>query len=224
MFTLSKSALLGLAVTAAAAFTASNAQAAIYTDISGAGFTISDITDSNGAYGQPVIDADGKLVFSNVDFGVAFAGGAGGGKTSRLTFKVTLDEAAAPSVNLTEYGTIFTLGTGGTYNIFPYLSIYSDPFVIPPVAADLGDVTLDPDNVAGWIGKASVSDDTEVSSFWVIIDNDILALSNVGGGIIVDKKLIIIDIGDGGGGDIPEPASLGVLGLGAVALLARRRK
>jgi hypothetical protein len=44
-------------------------------------------------------------------------------------------------------------------------------------------------------------------------------------GLLNEGSVVIWDgDGDDGGGDIPEPASLGVLGLGAAALLTRRRK
>ncbi len=68
---------------------------------------------------------------------------------------------------------------------------------------------------------------TSSTSYNVSIDNTLLATSTGGSALIAKKDFTIIFTTDGSAGNgqpSPEPASLGVLALGGVALLARRRK
>jgi len=80
------------------------------------------------------------------------------------------------------------------------------------------------DQVTGFTGQ--------YTAYKISIDNVLIAQAlapspNSQGDAAIYKKdfsLLLTTDGSGGGGNIPEPASLGVLALGSLALLARRRK
>ena len=230
MFVSKSSVVLGFAVALAAAWAAPSAQAAVYSTLSAGNFTLSNISDNTGAYGQPTLDAAGHITFTDTNF--AFASSSNGGSNGisyRLTFEVTLTEGtAAPKAELNEFGIVNKIGTGGIFGIFPHIALFNDPLTIPlvPIDSKTGDVVFS--SVTDWSSDVKVGGTAAVKTYWVVIDNDFLTVANLGGTVAIDKKIVLIDLGDNttGGGEpgVPEPATFGVVALGAMALLAKRRR
>jgi hypothetical protein len=78
-----------------------------------------------------------------------------------------------------------------------------------------------------WSSTAGASGNTVLPTFHVVIDNLLHTASPATTSFaFIEKKELNIDLGTGTGGSpgTPEPASLGLLGLGAVALISRRRR
>jgi hypothetical protein len=62
------------------------------------------------------------------------------------------------------------------------------------------------------------------TTYLVAVDNVLEAVSTTSNTTTMDKKFFTITVSDGSGGGVPEPASLGVLAMGSLALMARRRR
>jgi hypothetical protein len=137
----------------------------------------------------------------------------------------------APDISVTENGTFS--GVGNAYaTVTPFLMLFdgngnllgSVTGTITPTDPFLGGAgnTI---NAFTWQGNANATNGSLVTSFNVKLDNDLSAISLAqGASAAVDKKLITIEVCPDCSGATPEPASLGLLGLGALGLLIRRRR
>lgn len=191
---------------------------------------------ASGVYGQPIINEDGCLYFDTVGYVAQSTGGGNQSLYGKLSFDVIYKDqgAAVPNVTVKEGG-LFSGSMGGAATVSFGLIvtklnsadiIASDNGIVTPDRPFIGPNPGQQDKV--WSLEANAGTETTYNAFSVQIDNELTAwsLANViGSRGFIDKKFVEICIPcDDGGGDIPEPASLGVLGLGAMALLARRRK
>jgi|GEM_PF-2140002 len=191
---------------------------------------------ASGVYGQPIINEDGCLYFDTEGYVAQSSGGNTQSLYGKLSFDVIYkgQEGVIPTVTVKEGG-LFSGSNGGSATVSFGLIvtklnsadiIASDTGVVTPDRPFIGPNPGQQDKI--WSLEANAAPETTYTAFSVQIDNELTAwsLANViASRGFIDKKFIEICIPcDDGGGEIPEPASLGVLGLGAMALLARRRK
>lgn len=238
-----RQALLGLVV-AATALTAASVQAGTvsYADITGTGFIISNISESNdlagnvALYGQPSLAPNGTSIVFNAS-AHPFTANAANGSSSFLrgvldfTVTYTTPPTNTPNIQLTESGTFY--GVGDAYaTVTPFLFLFSADSVL--LGSATGAVTPTDPFLGGagntqqaftWQGTVASSNGNPINTFNVVLDNDLSAVSlSQGSSAQVDKKLVTIDVCPDCTGATPEPASLGILGLGGLALLLRGRR
>jgi hypothetical protein len=227
-------AVLGLVV-AASAFSATSVQAGTfyYPDIQGAGFTVTNIRENNSSnvplYGQPDI-VGGKLDFPNVtsDFSVATANVGFKQLSGILRFTVTFinPPTNAPDITVNEHGSFNGLGDASAW-VSPHIWLTDASANILGSAVDT--ITSSPFGPTpqgfNWTGSVNAANGAPVTTFNVELENDLFVMSNAPGAFAeADKKGVTIDICPDCSGSTPEPASLGIVALGGLALLARRRK
>jgi len=195
------------------------------------GPTITPLTGGNGWV----------LTFTPTSDFMAFASNSGGsfGKTvvmdGKLDFNLTMDQQTGPqklTVNVYEDGVYaFTgNGTGGVTGGLVVDGLNGSLVAVESHSASLPAETRN--GVGGWTDFAQASGfTTSFLTYHISIDNTLLAESlsaQSGGSAYVAKKdftlIITTDGSTGGGSGAPEPASLGVLATGGLALLARRRR
>jgi hypothetical protein len=167
-----------------------------------------------------------KIAFTPSSQFFAAANNAGGGKTTELDGKLDVIFTAdnpfiLGSVQILEDGIYSTSGNGtknvtGGFVVTNQATSTTGGNSFPGATfASSGLWTLS-DTLTGAVGGAS-------ASYKLSIDNALLAESlagAAGGSAYIAKKDFTIIIQTG----VPEPASLGVLALGSLALIARRRK
>lgn len=245
----SRFSLLSCAIAGAIALFAQSTQAATVVNLLGdtgtlrteyhAPPTITSVTLVN-PYGAPPLPAlvaipNGvSLSFiTTADF-LASASSASGGKTTTMDGKldliITFDAPVKLTTNIFEDGIWSTTGNG-TVNVLGGLIVSEADNVVStesignafPAETYNGSGTWKLfDQVTGFVGS--------YRSYKISIDNTLIAEAIGGspGTAYIAKKDFQItfttDGSTGGGPPIPEPASLGVLALGSIALLARRKK
>ena len=185
-----------------------------------------------------------KLSFDPNSGFFASANNLAGGKTStfagQLSFDITFDSAINLTANVFEDGIYSTAGNGRV--------AVNSPDLASGIIITTLDAGLTEQRGNSFVSSAVTHFNTPTAGTWtlydqltgfsktytkyhVVIDNDLLAESLVnpnnapGFAAIAKKDFSIIITTDGSGNpNVPEPASLGVLALGAVSLLARRRR
>jgi len=248
---LSSKSVLGAAILVAAVSVASQAKASIilYPTLSADGITLSNITETNANgsgtynYGDPGAPSyygpgtfDGSIFNIPITGTLPFAASAGANDSDllgvKLSFDVTSQSPLLAAAFLSEIGDFFA-GGGGSGGIDNSIFVFSSNGT--PLASNVGTVeaplpftsgTTDTDMI--WTATAGASGNVLATTFHVVIDNDLHAAgsTNPASFAFIEKKGITIDIGTGSGGgpNTPEPATLGVLSLGALTLIARRRR
>jgi hypothetical protein len=240
------SSVLGLVVAAAAALTASQAQAGTvsYPDVTLNNVVLTNIQETNALagnvalYGAPTATADGNGIVFNTSqnpFTVSAANGLSADLVGTLTFTVTFlpltpPTAGTPGVTVNEDGTFSSVGAS-TGTVTPTVTLTSlgggllDSVIgtTNPSGPFMG--TSGPTKVAfTWTGQAAAAGIDRQTGYNVSLSNDLNVQSIEGGSAQLDKKQVTINFCTDCSGAVPEPASLGLLGLGALPLLLRRRK
>jgi len=195
------------------------------------GPTITPLTGGNGWV----------LTFTPTSDFMAFASNSGGtfGKTvvmdGKLDFNITLDPQSGPqrlTVNDYEDG-VYALTGNGTAGVTG--GIVVEGLNASLVAVETHNASLPAETrngIGGWSDFSQVGGfTTSFMTYHISIDNNLIAESlsaQSGGSAYIAKKdftlIITTDGSNGGGSGAPEPASLGVLATGGLALLARRRR
>lgn len=238
--------MAAVAAMAGIGFSAAQAMAAPvtinYSSVTSNGITISGISenDSDGFahYGQPVF-SNGVLTFPGLSQFLATAHGGGTAASSdldaKLTFTVTLPNATTNLFNLNEQGDFAAYGGGNASILLAGIATTgSNPLPLGASGTGTVDHVL-PFFVAtptqsgfNWVGTLNPVSSSAVSTFTFTLDNDLTASAPIaappGSFSDIEKKSLIITFPGGGTPPSPEPASLGMLALGSLALLGRRRK
>jgi hypothetical protein len=135
-----------------------------------------------------------------------------------LSFLVTFDSPIHLTTTVSEQGS-YTAGNGVT-SVSGLITV-TDPYS--------GDSRKTPfsDNLVGsgttWQLTPMVTGFTTAHSTYLISIDNLLTAQATNSSASVDKKEFIITLTTDGGG-VPEPASLGILAVGSLALMARRRR
>jgi hypothetical protein len=243
------STLLRSAVVLAAAATlaaASSTKASIINyplPLSAGGISITNVTETNsngsnvytfgdaGApsyYGQPTFT--GTALSFPITGTLPFVSSASGPADSdilgvKLSFDVTAPAGIEVAAFVSEVGDYFG-SAGGVGGDSTSILIFDSSSNL--LAGGTGSFTAPAGTTdTVWTDSAVAVEAAVATSFHVVVDNVLhTAAPATTDFAFIEKKGVQIDIGTGRGGapGTPEPASLGVLGLGAVALLNRRRK
>jgi len=173
-----------------------------------------------------------KITFNPSSQFFAAANNAGGGKTTeldgKLDFIFTADAAFNATVNVFEDGIFNTTGAG-TKNVTGGV-VVTNVSSNQIVGNSFGPANFAPGGLWTLSDQVGNNFSSTSTSYKISIDNalfaEALGAPNGSSAYIAKKdfSIIITTNGSGGGPGTPEPASIGVLALGSMALIARRRK
>ena len=199
---------------------------------------------STSAITAPVITAlpagDGwVLTFTlNSNFFASANNHGGGGETTtmagKLDFQLTFSTPIELTATINEGGIFATAGNGTvTVGGGTVMAEGVDPVTPETITnGNLGAGAVFDPATRGWSSTAQVTGFQHAYTTYVItVDNDLTAESLIGpplGSAMIAKKefsIVVTDDGTNGGSgrSVPEPASLGVMAIGAMGLLRRRR-
>jgi hypothetical protein len=159
---------------------------------------------------------------------------SGGSKTTEidgtLDFSVKFDSQIHLTVNLLEDGVWSTTGDGSA-SISGTLKVSEADHAVPQESFNNSFPTAGQDSSGIWNVTDQITGFSgQYQNYNIVVTNSLiaeaLAPQGPGTAFVAKKQFSIILTSDGsnGGGGIPEPASIGVLGLGTLALIARRRR
>lgn len=237
----SKSLMTAAALTAVAALPA---QATIvYGDYEGDTIDFLDVSEDDKAlFGAPIVSGD-TLVFTPLNFEALAASGDIDLVDGTLsTILMPADDSPLITLELFESG-FFTLSGEGdedtrviaglavTINILEVDGeVYTDNPSILNFSEILADFNLEDDGenlLTAWSGSVSIDIAEaaeqelgitgDITKAAIVIDNQLIALSEDDSVAFIDKKAFEIGI------VVPEPASLALVGAGAIAIMGRRR-
>jgi hypothetical protein len=190
-------------------------------------FSYANGGDINGNFGDPFVSAD-TFFFINANFQVNAANGTTDSESDTVSFDVTADPGLVFSlIRVTAFGSYAATGPGqNSVDIDGSLSLTENGGLNRNWIGPLNTNPTFPksDEQGGWSGLAVVDITFEFpvphNELHVAMANDVVAITGTGGSAEMnvqfqDLKIEFIVI--------PEPASLSVLALGALALVRRRR-
>lgn len=200
-------------------------------------FTYDNGHDLHGGFGTPVVTSDDKLKFTSAMMSVT----AEDGGTDHLDDTVLFDVHILPGFNLTGlevrvYGDYLVQGAGSQIDLHATLTLeefadqgstppgprtYTDDLTPNPISFPL--VCVGPDLTGTYNGIATVDISTELPG----VDNDLhISCRNVLDAVAAEVGVANLNLFFQQArfeiGLIPEPATLAMLALGALALLRRR--
>lgn len=235
-----RSILAALALATVVSFsTLANAAIVNYSNVSGSGITITGISESTSDgiahYGQPVL-VGGKLTFPSLNFSTSATGTSSTDGSnqivSTLNFTISVPTSLVPLFSLTEGGSF-----SGDHNAwatiaagFVVTDVNGNPITVTPNTANIIPTlpfiaTSNPTNF-NWSATINPTSQVPVTNYVVHLNNDLFVFAPQTGStdfsshVTLTKNNLNICFTN----CVPEPASLGVLGAGALALLGRRRK
>jgi hypothetical protein len=231
-----RNVLTSLVAVTAVVTVASAARAGImhYADQTSGTLSVTHITETNDTpadwyYGAPILN--GTQLNFPITGTLPFKADASGPNGSdildvKLSFDVTSQGALPVAAFLSEVGDYVASGTAGSAG-----GDTASILIFGPnnslLASATGAYNAPPGTTAAiWQNNFPVIGSGTATTFHVVIDN-VLHSAAVGplDFALIEKKAVSINLGSGSGAPpSPEPASLGVLALGGMALLTRRRK
>jgi hypothetical protein len=172
-----------------------------------------------GLFGSPILVGGDTFVFFPSLFRAESIDGVSDSAYDRLEFDIIAHSNTVISgFTITEYGDYGILGTGGQVEVTGTLFLTNlQNFDVK--TSDLVSTPLSPitSGSGAWTAVAG-RNDFEWQHLKIVLNNNLLAVSNDGGQSFIEKKVgagaVSITI-------VPEPATLAILGLGV--LLLRRR-
>jgi len=197
-------------------------------------------TPLTGLYGTPTVtEPTGVIKFNFTSLSSQFRATASSALYNasesvdidgKLVLLVHFNTPTTLSASLYEDG-LYSTTNGGSFQILGG-GVAIEAVNPPPLETHSGTFTSTAAN-GGWTATTAISGFTGAyTDYQITIDNNLLALApkptgDAGGVSTADiyKKDFILTLNpNGGSGRTPEPASIGVIALGGLGLLARRRK
>lgn len=212
--------VLFLASPAAEASTIYNLTGGTLTDL-----VESSVTDPLPLFGSPLVGGD-SITFSTGPFAAAQAGVGSDITAGQLSFVIQADPGLfIESISLDEIGDFLMLGntagvTAGGTLVATVLDPLTGGFVSSPISFDQA-FPLAGTGSGIWSGEATVDlSHLNVTSVRIDLDNILIASSDApADAAFIDKKALTVSVDFS---EVPEPASLMLMGLGLVSVMRRR--
>jgi hypothetical protein len=185
-----------------------------YSDVAGPNISFTDIveTSGDGLFGQPNANGDG-LNFPSTGFSAEGVDGAIDFVNGMLELEASSNSGMLfNSVSLDEFGVYFNFedsfsSVDGFLTVVTADGTYTDSFEL-----EFGEGS------GTWVGNATVSFPS-TDSAEIFVHNILLADSDGDQVASINKRDVSISVGV-----IPEPSTVGLLGLGLLGLVTRRRR
>jgi len=180
-----------------------------------------------GLFGNPTLVGGNTFLFIPSNFRAQSANGVPAIKTDRLEFGLLAHQGyTITGIQITEYGDYGILTSGkvsvsGTMYVtnLDAFMVRSNSFVSTPASPISS-------GQGSWTASLGVND-IDWTNLKIVLNNNLMAISSIGSTSFIEKKIVggavAIEL-FGQGSEIPEPATICLLGLGALSLIRRNNK